>query len=304
MKIKSLSAPHILTVFLSLMALGLVACGGEQEVSEPTPKPVVAETVEVVSTEVPPTATAAPAEPTQQPDPDPTEVLDPTIDPENDGTLLKVPVMQEAPIPLEFVEENGMLVASGVGPIAPASSVNFTFTGYAGQSFTSKVEGGTFGNALLFNGAGQSVSAIEGRSQRWDLTESGEYEFAISNGGAGANYTFSISLTMPENTNVELSPKRFQIGQGVNEVTLDGETAPIGAAVFLFDGFEGQVYSLALSSESSKVVVINTATGEEFESAAGSTSLQLPALPNSGEYRIEVSSESAEPFELTVTLVQ
>lgn len=296
--------PRILTVVLSLFALTLVACGGEEEVSEPTPKPVVAATVEVVSTEAPPDPTAVPAEPTPEPALSPTEVSVPTVDPENDGTLLKVPVMQGAPVSLEFIESDGVLVASGIGPIAPASSVSFKFTGYAGQSFTSKVEGGTFGNALLFNGAGLSVSAIEGRSQRWDLTKSGEYEFAISNGGSGANYTYDLTLTLPETTDVVFAPQRFQIGQGVSEVMLDGETTPNGPTVFLFDAFEGQVYSLALTSESSNVVVINSSTGEQFESAVGSANLQLPALPNTGEYRIEVSGDSAESFEITVTLLQ
>ena len=82
-----------------------------------------------------------------------------------------------------------------------------------------------------------------------------------------------------------------------------GETTGSDAVVYIFDAFEGQKLSLSLSSDSSKVLFINVESGEIFESAVGTTTLEIPPLANNGEYRIEVTSDAAESFELSVALL-
>lgn len=290
-------------LLISCLSVLILSCNQDEPVAEPTPKPVEAATVELPPT-LPPTATNT-LEPTAEPTdtPNAADGAKATIDPANDGTLLTAPVMQGDPIVLEFTEADSELIASGVGPIAPASSISFTFFGYPQQTLKATTEGGTFGTALLLNGISLPVQSVQGRSNVWVLSEPGEYEFTLSNGGAGANYRYDFRLTKPENTDVVLPPQQIQFGQGVSEAIIKGEGASGEPLVYLFDGFEGQALSFAMESESSRFVVINTVTGEQFEPAEGESSLQIDSLPNNGEYRIEVSSDTAEPFELTVSLL-
>lgn len=294
--------PIIRYLLFALITFVFIGCNRAEEVAEPTPKPVEAATVEVPPTSTPePTATAVPEEPT--PVAEPTEIPDPTIDPENDGTLLKAPVMQDAPIQLEFSETEGLLVANGIGPIAPASSVNFNFTGQPGQTFKAQVEGGTFGGALLFNGSVVPVTLIQGRASVWELSQGGKYEYSISNGGSGANYTYDFSLTQTDGESVVLSPQKIPFGQGVSEQSLMGEIVGTEPVIYFFDGFEGQKFSISLVSDSSKMLFINVETGDIAESSVGSSAFETPPLPNNGEYRVEVSGPSAETFELNIALL-
>ena len=286
---------------LSLCLLFLVGCNQTEEVAEPTPRPV-----EIATEEVPPTATP---EPTHTPEPAeppptaaPTEVPDPTIDPENDGTLLKAPIMQEEPIAVEFSDIDNQLIASGIGPIAPASSISFVFDGFPGQTFQASIEGGTFGQALLLNGSVIPVASIQGRASVWELAQPGQYEYTISNGGPGSNYLYNFNLTKPADETVPLPPQSLFFGQGMTELTVSGDVTGTEPIVYIFEGFEGQNFNLSINSSSSQVTFINLDSGEQFESAVGSDSLDIPTLPNNGEYRIEVSADSAEPFELTITL--
>ena len=293
-------------IFFLLVSTLLISCNAEEPVAEPTPRPVVA-----ASQPVQPTATPQPTdtpEPTVEPtvEPTATEVEDasePTIDPENDGTLLTIPVMQDAPIVLDFNEVNDELIAEGVGPIAPASSVSFTFTGFPGQTFKAQVEGGTFGTALLKNGQVISMSLIQGRATVWELTQPGEYEFALSNGGKGANYRYTFSLSKPENPDITLPPQQIQFGQGINERVFQGEFSGDEPVVYLFQAIEGQSISFVLIGESGRIVVQHPASGEQFEPATGTSALEIGPLSASGEYRIEVWGPSAEPFALTVSLL-
>ena len=288
----------------TLVLLIMVGCGGAEEVAqEPTPRPVVAATEQVEPTAEPTPIPEPTLEPTAVVEVEPTAEPKPTIDPANDGTNLKVPVLQAEPIRLTFEEfEDGYKAAAG-GPIAPASSVSYMFRAEPGQTFSAIVEGDNLGWAILLNGNGIPPTKYKGRAQVWEFSQGGDYEFAISNGGPGTNYTFDLGLSHQADIDLAaLPPEQIPFSQGVTNATVNGELDGENVKTYWVSTNAEQAFTFVLTGVEGSIKMYNESAGYSYESDAGTPALTTPPLPAGGEYTIEIDSDASGPFELAVTV--
>jgi len=291
-KMKFMFAKGKLSLVLVMIALGMfaVACGSANETSVPGEvEKIVAETMQALPTEIPPTLTPFPtATLLTLPSPSPTSIP-PT------ATSLPAPTaILPGATRINFAP--GATYGIAQGTIPAGGTMNYVLKAQAGQPMLASV--GSPNNDVTMTIIAQNGVTLLPASQKWSnwqgtLPDTQDYYFQIIGGSETQNFTLWVSI-----------PSRIQFSPGAVSATVSGATVNGYIASYVVSAQGGQTMDIQLYPDpnAAALTVWGFSDGQPYMRAQmGSTTFNMQ-LPSTQDYIIDVVPQGGQEVEFTMSV--
>ncbi|MCC6613335.1 MAG: hypothetical protein IT320_07635 [Anaerolineae bacterium] len=177
------------------------------------------------------------------------------------------------------------------GQVSPAASDNYVFYAYAGQTLQVNVDTAYL---TLISPSGDPLARAQNGVQNAsrELTESGDYSLSIEVPPDASTVNYTLNLIITGTPSEVTTSQRISFDPGATAAQVSGQLSASGVANYVLEAFAGQTMTLTVDTA---YITLVSPSGEPLARAQNGVQNVNVALPESGDYIIELSLPAGSP---------